>query len=77
MTTFLAPRATAMVNTSSMEANVCGIVAGLVCAYVFGAANRGWAKRGGLGIMDVTIQATLLGFLGVASYVSDRIVNAG
>jgi hypothetical protein len=70
MTTFLAPK---FVNTSAyMEANICGIVAGILTAYAFGVGNPTWRRRGGLGLKDLALQGALLGLLGIASYVNSK-----
>ncbi len=71
MTTFLAPSIFKDVS-SHMEANICGILAGLITAYAFGAANPLWRRRGGLGVKDLAIQGALLGLLGLASYVNSK-----
>ena len=66
LTTFLAPR------DSHMEPNICGIIAGLICVYTFGAANPRWRRRGGLGWTDIAIQGAFLGVLGAVSYFSSK-----
>ena len=57
-----------------VEAHICGIIAGLICTYSFGAMNKRWRQRAGLGWRDLVIQGGILCVLGVAG---SRIMQSG
>lgn len=57
-----------------IEAHICGIVAGLMCTYAFGAMNPRWRRRAGLGWRDLVVQG---GILCVLAVVGSRMAQVG